>query len=219
MSTDRTQLSEKVVARLSLYRRLLTDHFDTARTQIYSHELARLACVSSAQVRRDIMAIDYFGMPNRGYGVRELITDLNRILDNPSGERVALVGIGNLGRAVISFFNGRRPSLSITAAFDNDSEKINRVLFGCRCYPIDKLAEVVSAEQITTAVITVPSHVAQQVADRVVDAGVRGILNYTAVPLRVPHHVFLMDRDMTMALETVAFFSRQDVSSAPQMNQ
>lgn len=219
MSKDQNQLSEKVVARLSLYRRLLTEHFDAARTQIYSHELARLACVSSAQVRRDIMAIDYFGMPNRGYGVRELITDLSRILDNPFGERVALVGIGNLGRAVISFFNGRRPGLSITAAFDEDPEKTDRVLFGCRCYPMERLAEVVSAEKITTAVIAVPSNAAQQVADRVVEAGVRGILNYAAVPLRVPHHVFMLDRDMTMALETVAFFSRRDLLPVRQMNQ
>jgi redox-sensing transcriptional repressor len=217
MPIDRNQLSEKVVARLTLYRRLLIEQFDPSRKQIYSHELARLACVSSAQVRRDIMAIEYFGMPNRGYEVRELIDDLSRTLDNPDSDRVAMIGIGNLGRAIIAFFNNRRPNLKITAAFDIDPEKIDRVMYGCRCYPMEKLGDVVRAEQITTGVLTVTPSVAQTVADSMVEAGISGILNYTTVPLRVPPNVYLLDRDMTMALETVAFFSRRCLSPVPQL--
>jgi redox-sensing transcriptional repressor len=218
MSSEGKSLSEKTVARLSLYRRLLNEQFDAKRTQIYSHELAKLARVSAAQVRRDIMTIAYSGTPNRGYEVRQLIAELSRTLDNPDGDRVGLVGVGNLGRALISFFSGRRPNLNITAAFDSDPEKANRVLFGCRCYPMEKLGEVVRAEQLKTAILTVPPAVAQHTADQLVEAGVCGILNYTTVPIRVAPRVYVMDRDMTMALETVAFFARHGTTPKTSAN-
>ena len=205
------QLSDKVVSRLSLYRRLLVERPDSPPSQIYSHELAKLACVSSAQVRRDMMAIAYSGTPNRGYDVKKLVEELGKTLDDPAGTRIALVGIGNLGRALISFFSERRSRLAVRVGFDIDPEKVNRVLFGCRCHAMDKMAEVIRAEQIRTAILTVPAREAQRVTDQLIQAGILGILNFAAVPLRVPPHVYLMDQDMTMALETVAFFTRQGV--------
>jgi len=188
---------------------LLADQMNESQTHIYSHELAKLACVSAAQVRRDIMTVDYSGTPNRGYEVRELLDDLSRTLDQREGENVALLGIGNIGRALIAFFAGRRPKLAITAAFDSDPSKVNRVLFGCRCHPMESLREVIEAEGIRTAILTVPPRAAQAAAAALVDAGITGILNYAAVPLRLPRHVYLTDYDMTMALETVAFFARR----------
>jgi redox-sensing transcriptional repressor len=208
MASERIQLTGKVVARLSLYRRVLTDPSEPARSQIYSHELAKLAGVSSAQVRRDIMTISYSGTPNRGYEVKKLVDALATTLDHPTGS-IALVGVGNLGRAIIAFFAGGRHSLTIAAAFDSDPEKDGRLFFGCRCYSMDKLAEVVAAKAIKCAVLTVPAPDAQRVTDQLVEVGISGILNFAAVPLRVPPHIYLHNQDMTMALETVAFFARR----------
>ncbi len=176
---------------------------------MYSHELASLACVTPAQVRRDMMFTGCMGSPGRGYRKRELIESISSVLDEPSVQKVALIGAGNLGRAILAYFAGRRPNLQITASFDSDPQKTGRVINGCRCYAMSELKTVLEAEGILAAILAVPAARAQQTTDILVEAGIRGILNYAPVPLRVPDGVFLEERDMTMSLETVAFFARR----------
>lgn len=204
----------KTVGRLSLYRRLLGGLMANGVRNVYSHELAKMAGVTAAQVRRDMMAVGYSGSPTRGYDVRALADSIGDFLDAPEGQGVALVGIGNLGRAIMAYFTGRRPRLSIIAAFDNDPAKINRVIHGCRCYSLGELAEVIRANKISLAIVTVPSGEAQGVADALVRAGVTGILNFAPVPIRVPPGVYVEDIDMTMTLEKVAYFARQGRAGA-----
>ena len=193
---------------MSLYRRLLNELSAAGRQSIYSHQLAALAGGTAAQVRRDMMSIGYTGSPTRGYDVQELIESIGLFLDSPKGQGAALVGIGNLGRAIMSYFAGRRPKLSIVAAFDVDPAKVNRVILGCRCYPLEQLGEIIASLNISVGVITVPASTAQDIADRMVWAGVRGILNFAPVPLRVPPETYVEDIDMTMSLEKVAYFAR-----------
>jgi len=201
-------ISVKTIGRLSLYRRLL-NRLSTSGTQnVYSHQLAALAGGTAAQVRRDMMAIGYMGSPKRGYDVRELIESIGNFLDSAQDQGVALVGIGNLGRAIMAYFTGRRPKLHIVAAFDSDPYKANRVILGCRCYPIAQLAEIVRELNITVGIVCVPANEAQAVADSLVRAGVTGILNFAPVPLRVGPGVYVEDIDMTMSLEKVAYFAR-----------
>jgi redox-sensing transcriptional repressor len=119
------------------------------------------------------------------------------------------VGVGNLGKAILSYFAGRRPNLQIVAAFDNDLYKVNRAIHGCRCYAMEHLYEVAQAQGIRLAIITVPAQAAQDVADALVQAGIRGILNFAPVRLRVPPHMYVEDIDMTVSLEKVAYFARQ----------
>jgi redox-sensing transcriptional repressor len=202
-------IPDKTIGRLSLYRRLLNRFRGEGVRSIYSHQLAALAGVTAAQVRRDIMCIGYSGNPNRGYALIELIESIGNSLDDPEGQRVALVGVGNLGRAILTYFAGRRPKLTIVAAFDSDPLKYNRVIQGCRYYSIEHLPEMVRELDITIGVITVPANEAQWVADRLVHAGIRGILNYAPVRIRVPSTVYVEDIDMTMALEKVAYFARK----------
>ncbi len=199
----------KTVGRLSLYRRLLGSLMAGGVRNVYSHELAKMAGVTAAQVRRDMMAVGYSGSPTRGYDVRALSDSIGDFLDTPEGQGVALVGIGNLGRAIMAYFTGRRPRLSIIAAFDTDPAKVSRVVLGCRCYAFAELTEVVRRHGIHLAIVTVPSGEAQTVADALVRAGVTGILNFAPVPLRVPPGVYVEDIDMAMSLEKVAFFARQ----------
>lgn len=206
---DISTVSVRTVGRLSLYRRLLSGLVADGVRSVYSHELAALAGSSAAQVRRDLMVIGYSGSPNRGYQVLELMNSIGEFLDNPAGQRVGLVGVGNLGRALLSYFTGRRPKLSIVAAFDSDPEKVDRVVHGCRCYRLEELADTVRQLDIGVGIITVPAHAAQDVAERMVAAGIRGILNFAPVRLRVPADVYVEDLDMTTSLEKAAYFARQ----------
>ena len=202
-------IPDKTVERLSLYRWLLEGRVERGTVNLFSHQLASMACVTPAQVRRDLMAIGYTGSPNKGYRVKDLALSIGRVIDGKEPARVALVGMGNLGRAIVSFLRGRRSALHVVATFDSDSKKAGRMISGTKCYSQSRIEEVVSDMDITVAILTVPSEAAQTVADRVVEAGVRGILNYAPVPLRVPEWVYLENRDVTAALEKVAYFARK----------
>ncbi|MHB9027947.1 MAG: redox-sensing transcriptional repressor Rex [Candidatus Latescibacterota bacterium] len=202
-------IPDKTIGRLSLYRRLLNRLIGEGVRSVYSHQLASLARVTPAQVRRDIMSIGYSGNPNRGYDILELVESIGQSLDDPEGQRAALVGVGNLGRAILTYFAGRRPKLTIVAAFDSDPRKCDRVIQGCRCHRIERLADVVSELGIDIGAITVPAGEAQRVADLMVRAGIRGILNYAPVRLQTPNNVYVEDIDMTMSMEKVAYYARK----------
>jgi len=201
-------ISERTIARLSLYRRLLNVLRGEGTTHVFSRQLADLAGRTAAQVRRDLMVLGTSGSSARGYAVAELLQSLGRFLDHPAGQDAALVGVGNLGKALLTHFSGRRPNLAITAAFDSDPTKANRSISQCRVWPMDRLEEVLRARDIRVAIIAVPPEAAQAVADRLVGAGVRGILNFAPVRLRVPEGVYVEDLDMTVSLEKVAYFAR-----------
>ena len=176
---------------------------------MFSHDLAAESGATAAQVRRDVMAVGYSGSPTKGYEIAELAASIARFLDGECSQSVALIGVGNLGRAILAYFSGRRPNLAIVAAFDRDEHRVNRVIHGCRCYPVDVLQEKVAEVGIRTAIIAVPAGEAQTVADRLVRSGVRGILNFAPTHLRVPPNVFVQEIDITTSLEKVAFFARQ----------
>lgn len=204
-------IPDRTIERLSLYRWLLEVRVDESTVNLFSHQLAAMACVTPAQVRRDLMAIGYSGSPNRGYMVKDLAKSIAKVIDGEEPARVALVGMGNLGRSIVSFLRGRRSALQVVATFDNDESKAGRMISGCRCYLQNSIEEVIASEKITVAILTVPSESAQEVADILVSAGVRGILNYAPVPLRLPEWVYLENRDVTAALEKVAYFARNSV--------
>lgn len=201
-------VSQKTVARLSLYRRLLNELLAGKVEHVYSHQLAQSAGVTAAQVRRDLMVVGYTGSPSRGYHVGELIKAIRSFLDAPTPQAIALVGVGNLGKAILAYFAGRRPNLAILAAFDSNPDKTNRVIHGCRCYHIKDLADVFARHDIRVAILAVPAQGAQEVADQVIRAGARGLVNFAPVPLRVPPFVYVEDIDITTSLEKVAYFAR-----------
>jgi len=176
---------------------------------VFSHQLSTSAGVSAAQVRRDIITLGYSGSPQHGYDVAELIESIDNFLDAPDGQNVALVGVGNLGRAVASYFAGRRPKLRLVALFDIDPEKSGRVICGVRCYPQEKITEVVRSERVSIVILGVPAPAAQAVADACVAGGARGILNFAPVALRVPPGVYVENLDMARSLEKVAYFARK----------
>lgn len=206
-------VSDKTIARLSLYRRLLSDLLAEGQTQVCSHELATLANGSPAQVRRDLAeAVGCQGRPRQGYDVAGLFESIGTVLDGPTGENVALVGLGNLGRAVLAYLAGRRPGLSLKAAFDSDPAKVGQSWLGCSCYPDAAIPRIVREQGIRVAILAIPAASAQSVADQLVDAGVTGLMNFAPMRLHVRSGVFVENIDIAISLEKTAYFARRSAT-------
>lgn len=204
-----SRLPDKTVERLSQYRRVLLGCLAQGKQHIYSHELAALLHITSVQVRRDIMLIAHTATLRRGYDIRELVNMISNIIDTEAGIKVVVIGIGLLGSAIINYFTGKRSKLTITGAFDIDPEKVNRVYAGVPCYPMDKLREIIRSESIDIAILTVPPSESIATAEKLVMAGIRGILNYTSTSVNVPAHIYLEEYDMITSLEKVAYFVKK----------
>ncbi len=202
-------LPGKTVERLSEYRRTLLGCLNDNKNFIYSHDLAALLHITAVQVRRDLMLIGYSSVLRKGYDVRELIETISRIIDSDEGVNVAIVGIGNLGRAFAGYFKGKRSKLNLVASFDNDPLKVNKVISGIKCYPYGEMERLVKEMDIRIAILTVPADYARQIAEEAVRYGIRGILNYTTVPLNVPPEVYLEEYDMITSIEKVAYFVKE----------
>jgi len=199
-------IPERTVERLSAYRRILLVCLTSGKTHIYSHELAALNHITAVQVRRDMMLMGFTSMQRKGYDIRELIDAIGVLIDTDDGLNVAVIGAGNLGRAVTGYFRGKRSKLNIAATFDVDPDKIGRVIAGVKCYSMDSLEQLIKEFQISIAILTVPPENAKKIADRLSDTGIRGIMNFTTVPLNMPPHIFLEEYDMITSLEKVAFY-------------
>ena len=199
-------LPERTVERLSEYRRSLLQCLEKGKTHIFSHELAELHHNTAVQVRRDIMFIGYTSMQRKGYDVRELIDVIAEILDSEKGLNVAVIGVGNMGRAVKTYFVGKRSKLNIIATFDVDATKIDRVISGVKCYPLSRLKEIVESDNISIAILTVPAGSASEVSTQIVESGIKGVLNFTTVSLPVAPDVYMDEYDMITSLEKVAYF-------------
>ena len=203
------KLPEKTIERLSAYRRTLLQQVEKGKTHIYSHELANLHNITAVQVRRDIMLIGYASVSKKGYNIEELISVIGEIIDTDEGQNVAVIGIGNLGRAITAYFKGKRSKLNIVATFDVDPGKVNRVISGVHCYNMNEMNQIISEKDISIGIITVPPEQAIKVTESLVFAGIKGILNFTSVQLNVPPHVYLEEYDMITSLEKVAYYVKK----------
>jgi redox-sensing transcriptional repressor len=204
-------LPHKTIERLSQYRRALLLVHSKGKTHIFSHEIAKIIHITAVQVRRDIMLIGYSGTLRKGYNIKELIDLIATIIDSDIAINVCVVGIGNLGRAIINYFSGKRTKLHITALFDSNQEKVGKTFGGVHCYDIKQMKEIVKKDNITIGIITVPAEQAVCTAERMVKAGIKGILNYSPKPVQVPKSVYLEEYDMITSLEKVAFFVKSQL--------
>ncbi|MBN2666672.1 MAG: redox-sensing transcriptional repressor Rex [Bacteroidales bacterium] len=203
-------LPGKTVERLSEYRRTLLSCLGEKRNFIFSHNLASRLNITAVQVRRDLMLIGYSSANRKGYDVKELIDTIGRILDSKDGMNVAIIGIGNLGRAVAGYFKGKRSKLNLVASFDNDPQKVNKVISGVKCYSYDELEKMIPELNIRIAILTVPADFAIEIAEEAVRFGIKGIMNFTTIPLNVPSEVYLEEYDMITSLEKVAYFAKEN---------
>ncbi len=200
-------IPSRTVERLVLYKRLLTDSRERGVKNLFSHQLAVLAHNTAAQVRRDIMTIGYEGSPHQGYSIEDLIGRIDSILEGTGQRSAVLIGVGALGRALLSFFTTRSQGITITAAFDSDETRTGRVICGCRCFPAAEFAERLAENSAQVGIIAVPEADAQKAADLMIASGIRAILNFAPVPLKTPDDVCVERMDISGALEKLAYFA------------
>ncbi|RKY82057.1 redox-sensing transcriptional repressor Rex [candidate division KSB1 bacterium] len=198
----------KTLERLLLYRWTLKNYLDPENTHIVSRRLSEITGFSPAQIRRDFMSIGYSGSSAHGYKIKDLINAIDKAICPHSAQNIAVAGIGQLGKAVINYIQGRSTLLKIKAAFDNDPEKINKVFHGVRTYHTDEIEKIIRKEDISMAILALPPANAQEIAMNLVNAGVKAFLNYSPIKLNLPEHVYIENRDMLLAVEKIAYFAR-----------
>ncbi len=194
-----------VVARLSLYLRELQRLEAAGQQTISSAQLGTLLGFSDAQVRKDLGFFGQFGYPGVGYRCDELIRAMRDILGTNHVWPVVMVGVGNLGQALLGYRGFARQNFRIVSAFDCDPAKVGGTINGIPVRHVDELADVVRREQIRLGLIVVPAERAQEAADRLVAAGVEGIVNFAPVTLSLPPQVQLVSVDLAIELEQLSF--------------
>jgi redox-sensing transcriptional repressor len=205
LSPSETEVPKAVVNRLSLYLRELQQLLRGGHETISSSHLGNLLGFSDAQVRKDLAYFGHFGYPGIGYRCEELVAAIRKILGTDLNWPVAMVGAGNLGRALLGYKGFGTQNFRIAAAFDVDPSKSNATIEGVPVYPLEKLAEVVREQKIKLGMIVVPATAAQSVADKLVAAGIEGIVNFAPVTIAVPPSVRLVGVDLAMELEQLSF--------------
>lgn len=193
------------VHRLSFYLRQLESFKRSERTTISSKQLGESLGYTDAQVRKDLAYFGQFGHPGIGYKVDELIAQLRKILGTDKVWNVILVGAGNLGRALMAYKGFLRKGFSLAAVFDADPRKVEQSFGELSIQPMEKLAEIVNRENARLAIMAVPGDAAQAVTDRLVEAGVRGILNFAPISVTVPATVSVQGVDLAVQLEQLSF--------------
>ena len=194
-----------VVSRLSLYLRelqhLVLDGRETTRSSFLGKRLG----FTDAQVRKDLAYFGQFGYPGIGYRCEELIAAIRKILGTDRGWAVAMVGAGNLGRALLGYKGFGQQGFRIVAVFDVDEAIVGTDIEGVSVYHLDSLSEVVSKNEIKLGMIAVPAAVAQSVADRLISTGIAGIVNFAPVTINLPDSVRLVGVDLAIELEQLTF--------------
>jgi redox-sensing transcriptional repressor len=194
-----------VVSRISLYLRELQRLEASGQQTISSSQLGTLLGFSDAQVRKDLGFFGQFGYPGVGYRCDELIRAMRDILGTNHSWPVAMVGVGNLGQALLGYRGFGRQNFSIVAAFDADPAKVGQTIQGITIQPLDELPATVQSKRIRLGMIVVPAPRAQEAADRLVAAGVEGIVNFAPMTLVLPPHVQVVGVDLAIELEQLSF--------------
>ncbi len=199
------RIPDETVRRLPIYLRALSYWTELGRGRISSKDLADSVGVNPWQIRKDFSYFGQFGAPGVGYEVATLSHQIKKILRLDLEKEVALIGVGHLGMAVLAYPGFHRYGLKITVAFDSDRKKIGQTLNGITVKDIKDLS-VLTEKKIKLIILAVPTGVAQDVADQLIAAGVKGILNFSACHLTVPKTVKVSHIDIAMQLASLPYY-------------
>jgi len=194
-----------VVSRLSLYLRELQHLVQSGNETTSSTQLGSVLGFTDAQVRKDLAYFGQFGYPGIGYRCEELISAIKQILGTDRSWPVALIGLGNLGRALLRYRGFGHQGFSVVAAFDVDTSIVGQRIEEIPVFHLDQLAEIIDELKIRLAIIAVPSPEAQSVASGLVAAGIEGILNFAPVTITLPPTVKHVEVDLAIELEQLSF--------------
>lgn len=204
------RIPDIVIGRLPLYLRALTRLQQEGHDVTSSHELGRRLGISSAQIRKDLSHFGGFGKQGTGYQIEFLVNKLRQVLQVNREWQVVVVGAGNLGSAISHYRGFTDRGFRIAWLFDGDASKIGQVIGDFTVQPIDKLEETISANQVQIAMIAVPAEYAQDVADKLVKAGVKAILNYAPISITVPEDVMVQYIDPVAHLQHMTYYLKDE---------
>ncbi len=199
------KIPESTIPRMSIYSRIFSESKDN--DYFSSKDIASITGFSSAQIRRDLSYFGQFGVPGKGYPINELKQKILKILGLDKEWKVALIGMGNLGSALLTYKGFKEQKFKIIAAFDNDMKKIKNDNHDFKVQHINELKSVVEQNEIKIAILTVPVKAAQKAINHVIDCGIKLILNFAPVRLKVPDFVILQNIDVMIELERLTYYS------------
>lgn len=204
--SKKRNIPEPTIERLPQYLRSFADFARNQHRVISSKELATASGINPAQVRKDLAHFGQFGQRGIGYDVKTLDSKMREILGLHKSWRIALVGCGNLGTALLQYGGFSKAGFKIEAAFDVDPSKVGWELEGVRIWATPAIRQVVREKKIEIGIIAVPASQAQRVADDLVDAGIRAIVNFAPCVLTVPKSVLVRGVDLASELESLTYF-------------
>ena len=202
----RPEIPRKAVYRLSVYYRSLQRLKANGILTVSSEALAKAAGVKPTQLRKDLTYFGQFGTRGLGYDVEQLSKMISDLLGTTRLQPVVLVGVGNLGLALLSYRGFAKEGFEIIAAFDEDATRQRGKDHQVPIYGMEKLADIVSRQNVKMAILTVPVSAAQEVARRLIDCGITGILNFAPIVLDTPEEVTVNNVNLAIELENLSYF-------------
>ena len=206
MNIDEQKIPQATAKRLPLYYRFLEHLHATGKQRVSSTELSDAVKVDSATIRRDFSYFGALGKKGYGYNVHYLLSFFRKTLNQEEITKVFLIGVGNLGTALLKYNFSKGENTQIVAAFDIDSRVIGKEIGGVEVYHMNEMQSVKKSNDAAVAILTVPSSAAQESAEKIVEAGVKGILNFTPARLTIPDHVRIHHIDLSVELQTLVYF-------------
>jgi redox-sensing transcriptional repressor len=201
---------DATVSRLPLYLRVLVELAGAGETTVSSDELAEAAGVTSAKVRKDLSALGSYGTRGIGYDVAHLIDEIRTTLGLTQHWSILIVGVGNLGQALARYKGFAERGFRVAALLDVDPTKVGTKVADLKVRHLDELGGIVAAEAVAIGVIATPAPAAQDVADRMVAAGIRSILNFAPAMLTVPEAVTIRKVDLAIELQILSYYEQRD---------
>jgi len=206
MSQDTLKIPQATAKRLPLYYRFLKNLHSSGKQRVSSAELSEAVKVDSATIRRDFSYFGALGKKGYGYNVNYLLSFFSKTLDQDELTKVALIGVGNLGTAFLHYNFLKNNNTKIEMAFDVDESKVGTKIGDINIYNMDDMEAIIKNEGVTVAILTVPASAAQSITDRLVNADVKGILNFTPARLNVPPAIRVHHIDLAVELQSLVYF-------------
>lgn len=210
---EQMKIPQATAKRLPLYYRFLKNLHSAGKQRVSSAELSEAVKVDSATIRRDFSYFGALGKKGYGYNVNYLLSFFQKTLDQDDLTQVALIGVGNLGTAFLNYNFMKNNNTKIAMAFDVDPEKVGKRVEDVYVHHMDEIKERLKDENIAVAILTVPASVAQPITDQLIQADVRGILNFTPARLNVPSTVRIHHIDLAVELQSLIYFLKNYTDS------
>lgn len=205
---ERVDIPKKAIYRLSIYHRCLQRLQGNGVDTVSSTALAKAAGVKPAQLRKDLAYFGQFGTRGLGYPVEQLASMIREVLGRERLQPVVLVGVGNLGAALLRYQGFQKEGFEVVAAFDADPESARARGVSVPVFSDQEMGEIIRRENARMAILCVPAEFAQSVANRLCESGVQGILNFSPIVLEVPQEVTVNNVDLALELENLSYFIR-----------